>query len=200
MTDGVTVGEDGVTVGEDAGELVAIPERKKRVEYSKAVKLKARMLFEVDAMTHKQISEEVGMTTTARTIAKWSADQGWKKGCLTVLAEETAIASKMELARRLGLGQKEQFLKAKELMEAHKTGEGVEITPDGKIVSTIIEVPDYKIQNEGLKRAMELTGTKIERTEHEHTHSGEMVHKYYLPEKIILNPDKEVKIAEGSSS
>lgn len=78
---------------------------------------------------------------------------------------------------------REQMLKTKVLMDAEKTQTRIIEDEEGRRFEITEDVPDYKTQNEGLKRAMELTGTKIERTEHQHNVSGEIIHKYKLPEK-----------------
>lgn len=162
--------------------------------YPKALRVQARMMHEVDSMTYKEIAVELNLPSW-KTIAKWSASEGWKKGDLATLAQDAAMESRLALARRMGLGVQDQMVKAKELMDATKEEQSVVQQPDSKdpvVVSR--DVPDYKIQNEGLKRAMELTGTKIERTEHEHKHSGDIVHKYHLPEKKKLTtPEYQVE-------
>ena len=150
--------------------------------YPKSIKLKARMMYEVDSWTHKKIAQELGIPRW-QTVSKWSTKDAWEKGSLQEIAEETELASRMALARRMGLGEKDQLAKAKELMDA-TCNISVEVpNGDGEIIEVGGNKPDYKIQNEGLKRAMELTGTKIERTETEHKYSGEIVHRYHLPEK-----------------
>jgi len=170
----------------ESEEAEEVEEVKTRQGFSKADKLKARMLFEVDGMSHKKIAEKIGANRW-QLIGKWATTAGWKKGSLKQLALETALEARLKIARQIGIGETDQMAKAKELMEAEKETTIAVPTPDGgKQVEVTITEPNYKIQNEGLKRAMELTGTKIERLEHEHKHSGEIIHKYHLPEKRLV--------------
>ena len=100
----------------------------------------------------------------------------------------------MEAAKAQGMGVIEQVTKAKELMEA-KTPVQKVVVQDGKVAEITGLEPDYKTQNEGLKRAIELTGTKIDRKDINVTGSQEVVHRYELPAKapVERTPDPKVK-------
>jgi hypothetical protein len=142
-----------------------------------------------------------------RNVAKWCAAQHWKKGRLAHLAEAQVMEARLKLAVEMGVATRDQLLKAKELMDAKTVVESQKKSKDGSITMIRKEVPDYRTQNEGLKRAMELTGTKVETMDVQHRHSGEIIHKYQLPERgAMKKPDseladfKEVKQVVGDSS
>lgn len=186
---------------DDPAEL--FPARTKQ-RWSQRDRLEARLLYEIDGLTHKQIAKRIGMKHW-RVMSKWSYEGKWEKGRLAELAECQTLDARLKLAYEMGLATKDQMLKAKELMNAKIVLTEQRKTKDGTRVIRK-ELPNHKIQNEGLKRAMELTGTKIETQDVNHRVSGEIVHKYMLPEResfkpiVKDTPFKEVGTSAGNDS
>jgi hypothetical protein len=152
---------------------------RKYMHYTATQEGMARILYECDGLSLPEIAKQCGINHY-NTISRWAAKNNWKHKGKKDLVESIQLNARLEKAKLLGLSDIDQLKKAKQLMEA-KTEKVVKI--EGSDAYLTVEKPDYKIQNEGLKRAMELTGTKIEKKEVEHTGSQEVVHRYQLPEK-----------------
>lgn len=172
----------------DATDNVSNSNQRTRLQqyYSENHKKLAKFLFEVEGWRAVDIVEKLGLACRA-TFDRWKKEEGWEKGRMAEIIELTELDARRERARQIGIGTVDQMLKAKELMEAGTTVVEEIQQEDGSTVSKETKMPDYKYQNEGLKRAMELTGTKIERQEIEHKGGQEIIHKYELPAKRPLN-------------
>lgn len=156
---------------------------KTRQDYTANEERLAKYLYEVEGWKARDIVAKLGLTST-RIFYKWSQAGKWQRGRLAKLIEVAEFDARMERAKQIGIDIPNQMMKAKELMEAGTIiKEEVPIDDKGNTITQEIKLPDYKAQNEGLKRAMELTGTKIERTEIEHKGKQEIIHKYMLPKK-----------------
>jgi len=152
--------------------------------YDANTKARAKVLTEVDGWTQKQIAKELAVKE--RTIASWIRKNKWIKKKDEEKVEKYVMNERLLLARTLGAGEEDQLKKAVELMHATRKEKVKEENAEGEIVVVEKDVPDYRVQNEGLKRCMELTGTKMERIEHDHNVGGTVTHKYELPEKKPL--------------
>lgn len=162
--------------------------RDRKPHYTESQRRVARFFYEVEG---RGISEIVGICGVSRSVLhRWKKKFDWVAGKYSDVMEKTELQARKQKAELLGIGVVDQMVKSKELMEAHS--EETEMVPgtdengNAKMIEVSKRIPDYKIQNEGLKRAMELTGTKIERKEIEHKGSQEIVHTYELPAKKPL--------------
>lgn len=155
-----------------------------RTKYTPAQKRVTRYLYETEGLGAAEIEAKSGVHRNI--IYRWAKKFNWEQGRHLAIIEKTELQARLEKAEQLGIGEIDQILKAKELMEAQQSVQTVAQTPEGKSVTVSELVPDFRVQNEGLKRAMELTGTKIERKEIEHKGKQEIVHRYEMPEKKPL--------------
>ena len=162
-----------------------------RMTYTAQQKQMVKYLFETEGLNKREIADKTGMNYTS--VCRLIRNHKMRPGKNIQLIEQTTIKSRLEKAKQLGIGEVDQMMKAKQLMEADQS---VQIsvpkkdreskTVEGQFVNVSIAKPDFKIQNEGLKRAMELTGTKIERKEIALSGGAEVVHRYELPAKKSL--------------
>ena len=170
-----------------------VPYHKKnpKVRYTAQQKNLCRFLYEYEGLGMEMVSERSGIYIN--NIRRWAKQDHWQAGKEKDLFEQSKMQYRIEAARKLGLGEAEQMFKAKELMEATQPQLVIVLDKEGKPVEVHTNLPDYKTQNEGLKRAIELTGTKIERREIDIKATSEIVHRYELPEKkaVPAKPDCE---------
>ncbi|MFC1585032.1 hypothetical protein ACFL5V_05755 [Fibrobacterota bacterium] len=162
---------------------------KTRKRYSGALQKKAKFLFETEGFNFSRICKEIGITHR-NIVYRWSKKEGWQKGRNSELVEATALSARIKKAKEVGIDEVEQMLKAKEMMSATRSQQEITMVKKNgnsvPITRTVLK-PDYKIQSEGLKRAMDLTGTKIVQTKVEHKGRQDLVHRYELPIKKELS-------------
>lgn len=173
-----------------------------RGKYSMAQRAMAKILFEADGLDLPMICEQVGLSSPG-IVRQWANRYGWIRNSKTSILESVLFSTRLEKANLLGLSEVDQLKKAKELMEAEsptklrttvkdKDGKTVK-DEDGEIkyVEVTEMVPDWKAQNEGLRRAMELTGTKVSDKTSKRPQIGQIsgLNMYQLPRKND-DPDK----------
>jgi hypothetical protein len=170
--------------------------------YSQKIRAEAKALYEVESCSFREIASRLHIPNYA-TVMQWKARERWEKGKNGSKLSQIALDARWMKAEELGLGLVDQLLKARELMDAEwmaipeasgKLGLYPKpphlLTSDkagGKYVrfmgSEYPILPNHKTQVEGLRRAMELLGTKVAPSLEAPEQSASNITIIQLPEK-----------------